>query len=182
MTSSSSVTLSGCRPSSASRRNTQLSITSNNSTYQSPRLSPETWGLMPRQRHSSWGGVTAGAWGSGTRQSPEGLDWASVTQPSLGVQVRGMGIGMCYNSHYSFVNKKTWVCSHMCRISKKKIESRSLLLRCVSGHRITILEFFFPQVSILSPSGLVGSHCLIVLCPLTSFLFNGLHVEVGEGQ
>lgn len=53
-------------PSAVSQRNTQLSITSNNSTYQSPRLSPETWGLMPmlsgpRQQHSSWGVVTAGA-------------------------------------------------------------------------------------------------------------------------
>lgn len=70
------------RPSSVSQRNTQLSITSNNSTYQNPQLSPETRGLMPalsgpRQGHSSLGGVTAGAWGRGTRQTPLGQDWAS---------------------------------------------------------------------------------------------------------
>lgn len=124
------------RPSNASQRNTQLSITSNNSTYQSPQLSPETWGLMPtlsgpRQRHSSWGGVTAGAWGWGTRQAPLGLDGASVTQPLLGVQVGGGGGGlrMCYNSHYSYANTyvQTWVYSSMCTEHnlKENLETRT---------------------------------------------------------
>lgn len=93
-------------PSSASLRNTQLSITCNNSTYQSPRLSPGTPGLMPvlsgpRQGHSSWGGVTAGAWGWGTRQTPLGVNGASVTQPLMGVLVGGGredggALWMCY--------------------------------------------------------------------------------------
>lgn len=37
-------------------------------------------------------------------------------------------------------------------------------------------------MSSLAAVGWVSFHCLIVLCPLTSFLFNGPHVEGGRGS
>ncbi len=103
-------------------------------------------GLMPalsgpRQGHSSWGGVTAGAWGRGTRQAPLGQDWASVTQPWLGVLVgggRGGGLRVCNIPLFTSVlihmykQEHTAVCAQ-CTICKKKQTPTLMLLQCILG-------------------------------------------------
>lgn len=79
-----------------SQRNTQLSITTNNSTYQrpdpphcGPRGTVGVWCPRSAARdsriHHGGGGGAAGAWGRGTRQTPGGPDGSGVLSHNWGV-------------------------------------------------------------------------------------------------
>lgn len=155
------------RPSNASQRNTQLSITTNNSTYQTLQLPQETRGLMPtlsgpRQPHSSWGGGTAGAWGRGTRRAPWGPDGVGITQPLLGLQVGG---GRDYGC---VTTPSTAMLMYMCRCTEAqkhryRIEAKEKQKKPQQKSAALV----YPWQAFVITFGLLSPHCLILHCPLT---------------
>lgn len=170
-----------------SQGNTQLSITSNNSTCQSPLLSPETSGP---DAHAQWPKTAAfitgrrNSWGLKRRHAP-GPSGENPGPPSsaqsLGYRWEEGSAPVHYNYHYRYPN------TYLLKTDQKLGMSDDTT--CLGGRNATQVPcIYWKSCKDIRPKSLFylrwgwGSfHGLIVLCPLTSFLFNGPHVYSGGG-